>query len=93
MGHPHVCFVSYIRASRQIQLVYLHHVTLALLCLVTLLIFCLIFKGGLQLANEQKDDSYHFLVFTDLFGNRTHGVVVQYYRAVQVLTHHTLTAG
>nr|XP_019957482.1 PREDICTED: DENN domain-containing protein 3-like [Paralichthys olivaceus] len=43
----------------------------------------LCFPGGLQLANEQKDDSYHFLVFTDLFGNRTHGVVVQYYRAVQ----------
>lgn len=44
----------------------------------------LTFIGGLQLANEQKEDSYHFLVFTDLFGNRTHGVVVQYYRAVQV---------
>ncbi|XP_060948450.1 DENN domain-containing protein 3 [Limanda limanda] len=43
----------------------------------------LCFPGGLQLANEQKEDSYHFLVFTDLFGNRTHGVVVQYYRAVQ----------
>uniref|UniRef100_A0A3P8S5U5 DENN domain containing 3 n=1 Tax=Amphiprion percula TaxID=161767 RepID=A0A3P8S5U5_AMPPE len=37
--------------------------------------------GGLQLANEQKEDNYHFLVFTDLFGNRTHGVVVQCYRA------------
>ncbi|KAM7373278.1 hypothetical protein PAMP_008143 [Pampus punctatissimus] len=43
----------------------------------------LCFPGGLQLANEQREDSYHFLVFTDLFGNRTHGVVVQYYRAVQ----------
>lgn len=43
--------------------------------------------GGLQLANEQREDSYHFLVFTDLFGNRTHGVVVQHYRAVQVQTH------
>uniref|UniRef100_A0A7N6F6A7 UDENN domain-containing protein n=1 Tax=Anabas testudineus TaxID=64144 RepID=A0A7N6F6A7_ANATE len=39
----------------------------------------LCFPGGLQLASEQKEDSYHFLVFTDLFGNRTHGVVVQYY--------------
>uniref|UniRef100_A0A7N6BXM2 UDENN domain-containing protein n=1 Tax=Anabas testudineus TaxID=64144 RepID=A0A7N6BXM2_ANATE len=39
----------------------------------------LFFTGGLQLASEQKEDSYHFLVFTDLFGNRTHGVVVQYY--------------
>ncbi|XP_006788164.1 DENN domain-containing protein 3 [Neolamprologus brichardi] len=37
---------------------------------------------GLELASEQKQDSYHFLVFTDMFGNRTHGVVVQYYRAV-----------
>ncbi|KAM6974768.1 DENN domain-containing protein 3 isoform 1-T2 [Tautogolabrus adspersus] len=43
----------------------------------------LCFPGGLQLANEQREDSYHFLVFTDLFGNRTHGVVVQFYRAVQ----------
>lgn len=47
----------------------------------------LVFIGGLQLANEQKEDNYHFLVFTDLFGNRTHGVIVQYYRAVQVQTH------
>ncbi|XP_068603240.1 DENN domain-containing protein 3-like [Brachionichthys hirsutus] len=43
----------------------------------------LCFPGGLQLANEHKEDTYHFLVFTDLFGNRTHGVVVQYYRLVQ----------
>ncbi|XP_019110389.1 DENN domain-containing protein 3 isoform X3 [Larimichthys crocea] len=43
----------------------------------------LCFPGGLQLASEQREDSYHFLVFTDLFGNRTHGVVVQYYRPVQ----------
>uniref|UniRef100_A0A3B3BZP5 DENN domain containing 3 n=1 Tax=Oryzias melastigma TaxID=30732 RepID=A0A3B3BZP5_ORYME len=43
----------------------------------------LCFPGGLQLAGDQRDDSYHYLVFTDLFGNRTHGVVVQYYRAVQ----------
>uniref|UniRef100_H2SZ65 DENN domain containing 3 n=1 Tax=Takifugu rubripes TaxID=31033 RepID=H2SZ65_TAKRU len=43
----------------------------------------LCFPGGLHLASEQKEDSYHFLVFTDLFGNRTHGVVVQYYRPVQ----------
>uniref|UniRef100_A0A8C9X0H1 DENN domain containing 3 n=1 Tax=Sander lucioperca TaxID=283035 RepID=A0A8C9X0H1_SANLU len=41
----------------------------------------LCFPDGLQLANEQREDSYHFLVFTDLFGNRTHGVVVQYYRS------------
>ncbi|KAK2830455.1 hypothetical protein Q5P01_018386 [Channa striata] len=43
----------------------------------------LCFPGGLQLTSEQKEDSYHFLVFTDLFGNRTHGAVVQYYRPVQ----------
>ncbi|KAM9839076.1 DENN domain-containing protein 3 isoform 2-T2 [Aulostomus maculatus] len=43
----------------------------------------LCFPGGLQLANEQREDCYHFLVFTDLFGNRTHGVVAQYYRSVQ----------
>ncbi|KAJ0003390.1 hypothetical protein NQD34_008488 [Periophthalmus magnuspinnatus] len=43
----------------------------------------LCFPGGLQLASEQKEETYHFLIFTDLFGNRTHGVVVQYYRAVQ----------
>uniref|UniRef100_A0A8C7X374 UDENN domain-containing protein n=1 Tax=Oryzias sinensis TaxID=183150 RepID=A0A8C7X374_9TELE len=41
----------------------------------------LCFPGGLQLASELRDDSYHYLVFTDLFGNRTHGVVVQYYRS------------
>ncbi|XP_056438275.1 DENN domain-containing protein 3 isoform X1 [Gadus chalcogrammus] len=44
----------------------------------------LCFPGGLQLATEQKEDSYHFLVFTDLFGNRTHGVVVQHHRSVQM---------
>ncbi|XP_028317433.1 DENN domain-containing protein 3 [Gouania willdenowi] len=43
----------------------------------------LCFPGGLQLATEQREDTYHFLVFTDLFGNRTHGVVVQYYRTIQ----------
>ncbi|KAM9385934.1 DENN domain-containing protein 3 [Pholidichthys leucotaenia] len=43
----------------------------------------LCFPGGLQVADEQKEDSYHFLVFTDLFGNRTHGVVVQHYRTIQ----------
>ncbi|XP_061822953.1 DENN domain-containing protein 3 [Nerophis lumbriciformis] len=43
----------------------------------------LCFPGGLQLVNEHKEDVYHFLVFTDLFGNRTHGVVAQYHRSVQ----------
>ncbi|XP_015248230.1 PREDICTED: DENN domain-containing protein 3-like [Cyprinodon variegatus] len=53
----------------------------------------LCFPGGLQLASEQKDDAYHFLVFTDLFGNRTHGVVVQYYRAVQSVQEGSLQNG
>ncbi|XP_061670799.1 DENN domain-containing protein 3 [Syngnathoides biaculeatus] len=43
----------------------------------------LCFPGGLQIASEQREDAYHSLVFTDLFGNRTHGVVAQYYRSVQ----------
>lgn len=45
--------------------------------------------GGLQFATEQREDRYHFLVFTDLFGNRTHGVVVQYDRSVQVKRRHS----
>ncbi|XP_054909978.1 DENN domain-containing protein 3 [Poeciliopsis prolifica] len=53
----------------------------------------LCFPDGLQLASEQKDDTYHFLVFTDLFGNRTHGVVVQYYRAVQSIQESVLQNG
>uniref|UniRef100_A0A8C7QWN4 DENN domain-containing protein 3 n=1 Tax=Oncorhynchus mykiss TaxID=8022 RepID=A0A8C7QWN4_ONCMY len=44
----------------------------------------LCFPGGLQIASEQREDSYHYLVFTDVFGNRTHAVVVQYYRPIQV---------
>ncbi|MGH0159142.1 UNVERIFIED_CONTAM: hypothetical protein FKN15_040122 [Acipenser sinensis] len=39
--------------------------------------------GGLQVVNESKADHFHFLVFTDVFGNRTYGVVVQYYKPVQ----------
>uniref|UniRef100_A0A8B9RD96 DENN/MADD domain containing 3a n=1 Tax=Astyanax mexicanus TaxID=7994 RepID=A0A8B9RD96_ASTMX len=44
----------------------------------------LCFPGGLMVATENQDDSYHFLVFTDVFGNQTHGVVVQYYKSLQV---------
>uniref|UniRef100_A0A4W4GIY8 UDENN domain-containing protein n=1 Tax=Electrophorus electricus TaxID=8005 RepID=A0A4W4GIY8_ELEEL len=44
----------------------------------------LCFPGGLQVSKEQRDDHFHFLVFTDVFGNQTHGVVVQYYRLIQV---------
>lgn len=55
-------------------------------CIFTLK-YCFLLPDGLQVASEHKEDSYHFLVFTDLFGNRTHGVVVQYYRGIQVKTH------
>uniref|UniRef100_A0A3Q0SBF3 DENN domain containing 3 n=1 Tax=Amphilophus citrinellus TaxID=61819 RepID=A0A3Q0SBF3_AMPCI len=40
----------------------------------------LCFPGGLQVANKQKEEQFHFLVFTDIFGNKTHGVVMQCYR-------------
>ncbi|XP_016363412.1 DENN domain-containing protein 3 isoform X2 [Sinocyclocheilus anshuiensis] len=43
----------------------------------------LCFPGGLQITKEQKDEQFHFLVFTDMFGNQSHGVVLQYYRAIQ----------
>ncbi|KAL0961931.1 hypothetical protein UPYG_G00333520 [Umbra pygmaea] len=43
----------------------------------------LCFPGGLQIASEPREDEYHYLVFTDVFGNRTHAVVVQYYRPIQ----------
>ncbi|XP_056142599.1 DENN domain-containing protein 3-like [Lampris incognitus] len=37
----------------------------------------LCFPGGLQITNEHREEQFHFLVFTDLFGNQTHGVVMQ----------------
>ncbi|XP_037022571.2 DENN domain-containing protein 3 isoform X1 [Artibeus jamaicensis] len=40
----------------------------------------LCFPGGLTVASEPKEDCIHFLVLTDVCGNRTHGVVAQYYR-------------
>ncbi|XP_053322135.1 DENN domain-containing protein 3 [Spea bombifrons] len=43
----------------------------------------LCFPGGLQVTLEPKDDHFHFLVFTDVYGNRTYGVVTQFYRTVQ----------
>ncbi|XP_060798627.1 DENN domain-containing protein 3 isoform X2 [Neoarius graeffei] len=43
----------------------------------------LCFPGGLKVVHESQEDSYHFLVFTDVFGNQTHGVVVQYYKHIQ----------
>ncbi|GAA6227072.1 DENN domain-containing protein 3-like isoform X2 [Lates japonicus] len=42
----------------------------------------LCFPGGLQVTNEQRDEQFHFLVFTDVFGNKTHGVVLQCYRPI-----------
>ncbi|KAM7383540.1 hypothetical protein PAMP_003184 [Pampus punctatissimus] len=42
----------------------------------------LCFPGGLQVTNEQRDEEFHFLVFTDVFGNKTHGVVMQCYRPI-----------
>ncbi|XP_073677609.1 DENN domain-containing protein 3-like [Garra rufa] len=42
----------------------------------------LCFPDGLRITNESKEDSFHFLVFTDVFGNQTHGVVAQYCKPV-----------
>uniref|UniRef100_A0A8C1XDI0 DENN/MADD domain containing 3b n=1 Tax=Cyprinus carpio TaxID=7962 RepID=A0A8C1XDI0_CYPCA len=44
----------------------------------------LCFPGETSLcAKEQKDEHFHFLVFTDVFGNQSHGVVLQYCRSIQ----------
>ncbi|XP_007938758.1 DENN domain-containing protein 3 [Orycteropus afer afer] len=40
----------------------------------------LCFPGGVCMASEPKEDYVHFLVLTDVCGNRTYGVVAQYYR-------------
>ncbi|KAM9852525.1 DENN domain-containing protein 3-like [Aulostomus maculatus] len=42
----------------------------------------LCFPGGLQITNEQREEQFHFLVFTDVFGNKSHGVVMQCYRPI-----------
>ncbi|KAM6995076.1 DENN domain-containing protein 3-like isoform 2-T3 [Tautogolabrus adspersus] len=42
----------------------------------------LCFPGGLRVTNKQEDEQFHFLVFTDVFGNKTHGVVMQCYRPI-----------
>ncbi|XP_039973997.1 DENN domain-containing protein 3-like isoform X2 [Xiphias gladius] len=42
----------------------------------------LCFPGGLQVTSEQRDEQFHFLVFTDIFGNKTYGVVMQCYRTL-----------
>ncbi|KAK2095090.1 hypothetical protein P7K49_026506 [Saguinus oedipus] len=36
------------------------------------------------MATEPKEDRVHFLVLTDVCGNRTYGVVAQYYRPLHV---------
>ncbi|XP_063777263.1 DENN domain-containing protein 3 [Pseudophryne corroboree] len=43
----------------------------------------LCFPGGLQVTAEPKEQHFHFLVFTDVLGNRTFGVVAQDSRTVQ----------
>ncbi|XP_005517432.1 PREDICTED: DENN domain-containing protein 3 [Pseudopodoces humilis] len=43
----------------------------------------LCFPGGLYVTSESKQDHIHFLVFTDVCGNRTYGVVAQYYQSMQ----------
>ncbi|XP_064443882.1 DENN domain-containing protein 3 isoform X7 [Mirounga angustirostris] len=40
----------------------------------------LCFPGGMYMASEPREDSVHFLVLTDVCGNRTYGVIAQYYR-------------
>uniref|UniRef100_A0A8C5N1A7 DENN domain-containing protein 3 n=1 Tax=Leptobrachium leishanense TaxID=445787 RepID=A0A8C5N1A7_9ANUR len=44
----------------------------------------LCFPGGLHVTLEPIEDHFHFLVFTDVCGNRTYGVVIQFYRSLQV---------
>uniref|UniRef100_A0A6Q2XIN4 UDENN domain-containing protein n=1 Tax=Esox lucius TaxID=8010 RepID=A0A6Q2XIN4_ESOLU len=44
----------------------------------------LCFPGGLQVTDEPKEEQFHFLVLTDVFGNQTHGVVLRCYRPFQV---------
>nr|XP_035965345.1 DENN domain-containing protein 3 isoform X2 [Halichoerus grypus] len=40
----------------------------------------LCFPGGVYVASEPREDCVHFLVLTDVCGNRTYGMVAQYYR-------------
>lgn len=40
--------------------------------------------GGVCVTSEPKEDYIHFLVLTDVCGNRTYGVVAQYYRPLHV---------
>lgn len=45
--------------------------------------------GGLCVASEPREDCVHFLVLTDVCGNRTYGVVAQYYRPLHVRGSHS----
>lgn len=48
------------------------------------LFLIIVLSDGLQVTNEQRDEQFHFLVFTDIVGNRAHGVVMQCYRPILV---------
>ncbi|XP_072317227.1 DENN domain-containing protein 3-like [Eucyclogobius newberryi] len=41
----------------------------------------LCFPGGLHVTREARDEQFHFLVFTDVFGNKTFSVVMQCFKA------------
>ncbi|KAG9471550.1 hypothetical protein GDO78_014351 [Eleutherodactylus coqui] len=43
----------------------------------------LCFPGGLQVTLEPKEEHFHFLIFTDVLGNRTYGVVAHFFRTIQ----------
>ncbi|XP_056378823.1 LOW QUALITY PROTEIN: DENN domain-containing protein 3 [Hyla sarda] len=43
----------------------------------------LCFPGGLQVTLEPKEEHFHSLIFTDVLGNRSYGVVVQFSRSFQ----------
>ncbi|XP_073446515.1 DENN domain-containing protein 3 isoform X2 [Dendrobates tinctorius] len=43
----------------------------------------LCFPAGMQVTLAPKEERFHFLIFTDVLGNRTYGVVAQFSRAIQ----------
>ncbi|XP_043923198.1 DENN domain-containing protein 3-like [Protopterus annectens] len=43
----------------------------------------LCFPGGLYISRELQEDHFHFLVLTDVIGNRTYGIVAQCYRSLK----------
>uniref|UniRef100_A0A8C6T0D4 uDENN domain-containing protein n=1 Tax=Neogobius melanostomus TaxID=47308 RepID=A0A8C6T0D4_9GOBI len=40
----------------------------------------LCFPGGLQVTSEPGEEQFHFLVFTDVFGNKTFSAVMQCFK-------------